>query len=146
MKIGKKIQTFPDTRNTDKPLSFKTSSQFGDVLQNSHKQFSSERLNQLLGEIDKQGTRLSNAQTVKDLQLYKKLIKDFVKEAISFGMQLSENKNWNQQGQARTHILVKQVDEQLMNLTDQILNKEKKQIEVLNKIGEIHGLLINLYT
>lgn len=146
MKIGKNMQTFRDARIQDKPLLMKSSTQFGDVLQNSHKQFSSERLNQLLGEIEKQGNRLNAAQTVKDLQLYKKLIKDFVKEAINFGMELSQNKDWNRHGQARTHTLVKEVDQQLMELTDQILNKEKKQIDILNKIGEIHGLLINLYT
>lgn len=146
MKISKTIQTFPDTRIQDKPLSIKTSAHFEDMLQNSNRKFSSERLNQLLGEIESQGKRLSTAQTVKDLHQYKNLIKDFVKEAINFGMQLSQNKNWDQQGHARTHTLVKQVDQQLIELTDHILNKEKKQIDVLNKIGEIHGLLINLYT
>jgi uncharacterized protein YaaR (DUF327 family) len=145
MKIRQEHRVIPDSKIIDKQTPFKTSAKFDDMLHNYNKTFSTARLDNLLVEIDKQGRRLNSVQTLKDLQLYKKLIKDFVKEAVEFGMELSHNKNWNQHGQARSYTLVKQIDEQLMDLTNQIISSEKKQIDILKKIGEINGLLINLY-
>ncbi len=42
--------------------------------------------------------------------------------------------------------IVKQIDEKLMELTEQMMNQEEKSIQILGLIGEIKGLLINLYT
>lgn len=42
--------------------------------------------------------------------------------------------------------IVKEVDEKLLELTEVMMNQEKKAVNILGLIGEIKGLLINLYT
>ena len=41
---------------------------------------------------------------------------------------------------------VETIDVRLVELSEVILNKEKSSLEILEMIGEIKGLLINLYT
>lgn len=41
--------------------------------------------------------------------------------------------------------VVQVVDEKLVELTEEVMSKEKNSLNILGKIGEIKGLLINIY-
>ncbi|MQR93934.1 YaaR family protein [Fictibacillus phosphorivorans] len=146
MKIGQDIRPILDTKQNDGKMGKKTSISFGEAVSKQSEKLHSEQLTRLLGDIENQGKRLLQSQTVRDLQLYKNLVQRFVKEAVDFGMQLKQNKSWNEQGRSRTLKLVKEVDEHLIELTEAVLSQEKESITLLDRIGEIKGLLVNLYT
>ncbi|RZT13032.1 YaaR family protein [Fictibacillus sp. BK138] len=146
MKIGQDIRPVLDTKQNEGKLGKKTSLSFGETVSKQSEKLHSEQLTRLLGDIETQGKRLLQSQTVRDLQLYKNLVQRFVKEAVNFGMQLKQNKSWNEQGRSRTLKLVKEIDEQLIQVTEAVLSQEKDSISLLDKIGEIKGLLVNLYT
>ncbi|ANC75367.1 hypothetical protein ABE65_000155 [Fictibacillus phosphorivorans] len=146
MKIGQDIRPILDTKQNDGKMGKKTSISFGEAVSKQSEKLHSEQLTRLLGDIENQGKRLLQSQTVRDLQLYKNLVQRFVKEAVDFGMQLKQNKSWNEQGRSRTLKLVKEVDEHLIELTEAVLSQEKDSITLLDRIGEIKGLLVNLYT
>ncbi|KZE68091.1 hypothetical protein AWM68_16930 [Fictibacillus phosphorivorans] len=146
MKIGQDIRPVLETKQNDGKTGKKSSLSFGEAVSKQSEKLQSEQLTRLLGDIENQGKRLLHSQTVRDLQLYKNLVQRFVKEAVDFGMQLKQNKSWNEQGRSRTLSLVKEVDEQLILLTEAVLCQEKEPITLLDKIGEIKGLLVNLYT
>jgi uncharacterized protein YaaR (DUF327 family) len=61
-------------------------------------------------------------------------------------MNLKQSHTWNQFGEGRKLNIVETIDKQLVELTDDYITKEKPSIDILGKIGEIKGLLINLYT
>jgi uncharacterized protein len=146
MKIGQDIRPVLDTKQNEGKLGKKTSLSFGETVSKQSEKLHSEQLTRLLSDIETQGKRLLQSQTVRDLQLYKNLVQRFVKEAVNFGMQLKQNKSWNEQGRSRTLKLVKEIDEQLIQITEAVLSQEKDSISLLDKIGEIKGLLVNLYT
>ncbi|WNB92053.1 YaaR family protein [Bacillus sp. NEB1478] len=146
MKIGQDIRPVLDTKHNDGKADKKPSISFGETMSKQSDKLQSEQLTRLLGDIEAQGKRLLQSQTVRDLQLYKNLVQRFVKEAVDFGMQLKQNKSWNEQGRSRTLKLVKEVDEGLIQVTEMVLSQEKESIHLLDKIGEIKGLLVNLYT
>ncbi|MCM3734194.1 YaaR family protein [Fictibacillus nanhaiensis] len=146
MKIGQDIRPILETKQNDGKAGKKTSLSFGEAVSKQSEKLQSEQLTRLLGDIETQGKRLLQSQTVRDLQLYKNLVQRFVKEAVNFGMQLKQNKSWNEQGRSRTLKLVKEIDEQLIQITEAVLSQEKDSITLLDKIGEIKGLLVNLYT
>lgn len=146
MKIGQDIRPVLDTKQSEGKVGKKTSLSFGETVSKQSEKLHSEQLTRLLGDIETQGKRLLQSQTVRDLQLYKNLVQRFVKEAVNFGMQLKQNKSWNEQGRSRTLKLVKEIDEQLIQVTEAVLSQEKDSISLLDKIGEIKGLLVNLYT
>jgi uncharacterized protein len=146
MKIGQDIRPVLDTKQNEGKTGKKSSLSFGETVTKQSEKLHSEQLTRLLGDIETQGKRLLQSQTVRDLQLYKNLVQRFVKEAVNFGMQLKQNKSWNEQGRSRTLKLVKEIDEQLIQITEAVLSQEKDSISLLDKIGEIKGLLVNLYT
>lgn len=119
---------------------------FSAVVQKQDQKMQFDTLNKLLVSIEGAGDRLERSRTFKDLAKYKSLVKKFVKEAVNFGMELKQSQSWNQYGQTRQLKTVKTIDEKLVELTDQVMNKEKDSISILGQIGEIKGLLINLYT
>jgi len=59
---------------------------------------------------------------------------------------LKQSHSWNQYGQGRSLKIVETIDDKLVELTEGVLEKEESSIDLLGKIGEIKGLLINLYT
>ena len=59
---------------------------------------------------------------------------------------LKQSHTWNRFGEGRKLKIVETIDEKLVELAEEILNQEKSSIDLLDKIGEIKGLLINLYT
>ena len=48
-------------------------------------------------------------------------------------------------GEGRRLKIVETIDEKLIELAEDLLNEEKTSVDLLAKIGEIKGLLINLY-
>jgi len=119
---------------------------FTGVMEKYNQKLQAESLNKLLADIDNAGERLLRSRNFKELAKYKALVKRFVKEAVDFGMDLQQSQSWNQYGQSRSLKTVQTIDHQLIQLTEDVVNKEKEAIDVLGRIGEIKGLLINLYT
>ncbi|UFJ40518.1 YaaR family protein [Brevibacillus humidisoli] len=147
MKIGERLQP---TFDTFKGADLKKAAQvdklsFGDLVKSEHQRLSQERLNQLLQEIDKQAQLLARSRSVRDFYAYKNLVKRFMEEAVKYGVALEDRRGVNRRGRSRLYKIVKQVDEQLLLLADELLEEQGATIDLLARIGEIRGMLINLY-
>ena len=124
----------------------KESVSFSEVMSKGRKQQNYERLTGMMKEIEGQGKLLAESRTIDNLRKYKKLVKDFMEEAVSNGLQLEEQRGFNRRGRTKVYKIVKEVDSKLIELTNAVLDKEKKGLDALSLVGEIHGLLINIYT
>lgn len=119
---------------------------FQEVIGNNRQQMIHEKLTKLVHEIETQGKKLSENRTVDELRKYKKLVKNFMEEAVQHGLQLEEQRGFNRRGRTKIYKIVKEVDKKLIDLTNTVLDKEKTSLDILNKVGEVKGLLINMYT
>lgn len=119
---------------------------FQEVMSKGRTNVVYERLTKLVSEIEDQGKVLAEKRTVDHLRKYKKLVKEFMDDAIKNGLQLEEQRGFNRRGRTKIYKIVKEVDSKLIDLTNSVLNKEKSSLDILNKVGEIKGLLINIYT
>jgi uncharacterized protein YaaR (DUF327 family) len=146
MKINQDIRLNTDKIRSEQKIAGNTSLKFNELVQKQDQKMQMGQLQSLLKDIESAGERLSRSRTFKDLSKYKTLVKKFVKEAVDFGMDLKQSHSWNQYGQGRSLKIVETIDEKLVDLTEGILEKEGNSIDLLGKIGEIKGLLINLYT
>lgn len=123
----------------------KTTDSFSNVMRKSQTKLHLDSLNQLMSRLETQGQRLAAQKTLENLTDYKKVVKQFVGEALQFGMQLSEKQSFNHHGGMKSHQLVEIVDQTLLDLQEEVLHKEEHGMDVLRLIGEMKGLLINLY-
>jgi len=119
---------------------------FGNLVQSQTQKLQQTELQRLMSDITLQGDRLARYRSFKDLVKFKRLIKRFLEEAVSSGMDLQKSLSFSYTGSSRNLTLVKQIDEKLIELTEEIMSQEKKTVDLLGLIGEIKGLLINLYT
>lgn len=146
MKISQDMRPIVDKRKVEQRQVSSEKQQFHTLLLKEGHQLHKDRLHALLAEIQGQGERLARSRTAKELHQYKRLIERFVKEAVDFGMELKHTGGWNHSGRMESHTLVEKVDKELLALTEMVLEEGKDSLDILGKIGEIEGLLINLYT
>ncbi|MGV3489130.1 MAG: YaaR family protein [Tuberibacillus sp.] len=143
IKIDQDRGTIHERRSPMKMVE-KTSTPFKSFVQSQRHEKEAEMFQALLAEVDEQGRRLAKSRTVRDLQLYKRLIKDFLQKAVSYGLELSQSQSWFDPDQP-IQTIVKQIDERLIDLTDEVLKAGSEPIRILSALDEIKGLLINLY-
>lgn len=124
----------------------KGSIQFQSVMDQERSQVTYDRLSKKVKEIEEQGKKLTDNQTVDNLRKYKKMVRDFLKDAVENGLELAEDFGFNHRGSTRTYRLVKEVDKKLIDLTKEVLDNEKSALNIASLVGEIKGMLINIYT
>jgi uncharacterized protein YaaR (DUF327 family) len=117
---------------------------FSDIMQQQDEKFTQEQLSKMVQQITLQGDRLSRAMTVRELLQYKLLIKQFLEETARRGVNLRDTKGWDRRGRSKRYKLLEEIDLELLSLADELLENEQGRIEILHKIGEIRGMLINL--
>ena len=144
MKISQEIHTKID----QKPLrKVETSRENFDQIVQSHTQkLKDQELEKLIQDITKQGEKLARFRSFRDLAKFKRMIKQFLEETVYNGYRLNESRNFNMNSYSHKLTTVKKIDEKLVQLTEDLLDQEKKTVDLLGLIGEIRGLLINLYT
>lgn len=119
---------------------------FTEVMHKKKSDVLFERFQAMAQQIEAQGKKLAESQTVEDLKQYKKLVKQFLDDAVKNSLQLEEQRGFSRGGRSKIYKLVKEVDQKLVELTNAVLEKEKKGLDLLGLVGEIQGLIINIYT
>lgn len=127
--------------NVAKPVQTKN---FSDVMQQQGEQASKEELNRKFRDIQLQGDRLAHSMTIRELKAYRLMVKKFLEETVRRGVSMKESRGWDRRGRGRRYNLLDEVDATLLAMADELLETEQGKIELLQKIGEIRGMLINL--
>lgn len=116
---------------------------FNDVFQQHGQQKTIDELNRQIKDIQQQGDRLAKSMTVRELAIYRNMIKRFLEETARRGVILKETKGWDRRGRGKRYKLLEEIDAALLNLADDLLDSEQGRIDLLGRVGEIRGLLIN---
>jgi uncharacterized protein len=119
---------------------------FTEVMSKKRENALYEKFSTLAKDIENQGKVLSESRTVEDLKKYKKMVKSFLEEAVNNALQLENQRGFNRRGRTKVYKIVKEVDSKLVDLTNEVLNKQQKGLNILNMVGEVQGLLVNIYT
>jgi uncharacterized protein YaaR (DUF327 family) len=118
---------------------------FSDTLKQHHEQATMQELNRIMEQIQLQADRLSKSMTVRELRQYKLLVKKFLEETARQGIAIKDTKGWDRRGRGKRYKLLEEIDAQLTALADELLENEQGRIDLLQKIGEIRGMLINYF-
>lgn len=104
------------------------------------------RLQGLMEEITMQGERLYKRRDVRDMKHYRGLIKSFMNEVVSRSHSFSRENFLDKKGRHRVYGIIRLVDETLDELAKELMKDEQDNIAILGKIGEIRGLLLDIFT
>ncbi len=104
------------------------------------------RLQSLMEEITMEGEKLAKRRDVKDMRHYRGLVKDFLNEVVSRSHSFSRENFLDRRGRHRVYGIIRLVDENLDQLAQELMKDEKDNLAILNKIGEIRGLLLDIFT
>ena len=105
-----------------------------------------DRLNLMMEEIVMQGDKITKRMDVKDMRRYRALIKDFMNETVNRSHKFSRENFLDRRGRHRVYGIVRLVDGKLDELAQELMKEEKDEIAILAKVGEIRGLLLDIFT
>ena len=147
MKVKKsnKIGKVNKLKNKKIPIEDTNKISFIEILASTEDDKMREALSEVLEKINKKGKELISKRTVENLLEYKKMVKNFVEEAVDFGLKVNARRGYGLSGRTKILRTVSTIDERLIELTDIILKQEAKGMRLLEKVGQIEGLLINIF-
>ena len=99
-----------------------------------------ERLTNLMAEITTEGEKLAKKRDVKDMRHYRGLVKEFLNEVVTRSHSFSRENFLDRRGRHRVYGII------LDQLAQELMKDEKDNLAILNKIGEIRGLLLDIFT
>ena len=104
------------------------------------------RLQTLMEEITMQGDRLAKRRDVKDMKHYRRLVKEFMNEVVTHSHAFSRENFLDRRGRHRVYGIIRLVDENLDSLAQELMKDEQDHLAILGTIGEIRGLLLDIFT
>ncbi len=105
-----------------------------------------EKLTTLLNDIVTQGKLLSEHMDIRDMKRYRGLVKDFLNEVVNRSHKFSRENFLDRRGRHRVYGMIKLVDEKMDELATALVQDEMDHINILNRVDEIRGLLLDIIT
>lgn len=103
------------------------------------------QLKVMVEEITQQGSRISKHMDIRDMKKYRSLIKSFLNEVLSRSHEFSRENFLDRRGRHRVYGIIRKIDDTLDALAAELVKDEKDHIKILSTIGEIRGLLLDIF-
>lgn len=105
-----------------------------------------DRLTNMMQDIQQQGKLIGKKHDIRDMQRYRKLIKEFLNEVVTRSHTFTRENFLDRKGRHRVYGIVRLVNENLDALTQELFKEEKDNIAIMGRIGDIEGLLLDIFT
>ena len=89
---------------------------------------------------------MSEHMDIRDMKRYRGLVKDFLNEVVNRSHKFSRENFLDRRGRHRVYGMIKLVDERMDELATALVQDERDHIDILNKVDEIRGLLLDIIT
>lgn len=104
------------------------------------------KVDALMKDITLQGKCIAEHMDIRDLKHYRGLIKDFLNEVVYRSHKFSRENFLDRRGRHRVYGIIRLIDSNLDELASELVSDEKDHIAILERIGEIEGLLLDIFT
>ena len=102
------------------------------------------KLDMLAEQIFEQGKKVEKRTNIKELIAYKRLISDFLNEYMNNSYKFSKQSSLDKKGRYKVYSIIKKINQELDNLAEDILDDQKGNFNVLQRLDDIRGLLLDL--
>ena len=104
------------------------------------------KVESLMMDITTQGERIARHMDIRDLKRYRGLVKEFLNEVVYRSHKFSRENFLDRRGRHRVYGIIRKIDENLDALAEELVADEKDHLAILSRIGEIEGLLLDIFT
>jgi uncharacterized protein len=118
---------------------------FAETLQKKGEADLDTRLARLMSQINQQGEQLGKNMDIKELKQYKRLITEFMDEVVNSSLKYTKQNQFDRRGRHKVYAMVKKVNAKVEELSREFLKEEKDNIKILDSIGTIKGMLLDIY-
>lgn len=105
-----------------------------------------EKLTSLMKDIGLQGDKIAKHMDIQDMKKYRSLVKEFLNEVVSNSHEFSRENFLDRRGRHRVYGIIRLVNQSMDDLAGELIKDEKDHITILDKVGEIKGLLLDIST
>ncbi len=103
-----------------------------------------EQAQSLLDEVHQRGDTLKREMTLAALEDYKSAVQAFLRCVVEHGVELVETSSGAHVMNRKRFTLVSVVDAKLERLAAGMVATQRDQLDILERVAEINGLLVNL--
>jgi uncharacterized protein YaaR (DUF327 family) len=107
-------------------------------------EFSQEGLEALLDEVHETGDALKEKASVDLVQSYKKAVRDFVHYVVERSFAVEQKTSGRNILKRNAYFRISVIDESLEKLAAEILRNQRDNLEILRRVDEINGMLVDL--
>lgn len=137
IKPSSQVQSVKSTASSDDSFKFT-------LISNIEEKDLQEKLGNMMQEITEQGEKIAKHMDIKDMRKYRQLVKDFLNEVVNRSHKFSRENFLDRRGRHRVYGIVKLVDKNLDELAGELVKEEKNHIEIVGRINDIRGLLLDI--
>ena len=102
------------------------------------------RLATMIDRIAIQGKKISDHMDIKDIREYRAMIAEFITEVVTYSHKFSRENFLDKRGRHRVYGIVRLIDQNLDELAQELLKSEKNHLAILERMGDIRGLLLDI--
>ena len=137
IKASSQIQSVKSTASSDDSFKFT-------LISNIEEKDLQEKLGNMMQEITEQGEKIAKHMDIKDMRKYRELVKGFLNEVVNRSHKFSRENFLDRRGRHRVYGIVKLVDKNLDELAGELDKEEKNHLEIVGRIDDIRGLLLDI--
>ena len=105
-----------------------------------------ERINEMVMNIQQQGNKIATHMDIRDIKVYRQLISEFINEVTVNSHKFSRENTIDKRGRHRVYGIIRNINSNLDDIARELMKSEKNSVAILNKIGEINGLVLDITT
>lgn len=137
IKASSQIQSVKNTASSDDSFKFT-------LISNIEEKDLQEKLGNMMQEITEQGEKIAKHMDIKDMRKYREFVKGFLNEVVNRSHKFSRENFLDRRGRHRVYGIVKLVDKNLDELAGELVKEEKNHLEIVGRIDDIRGLLLDI--
>ena len=103
-------------------------------------------LEELLDEVHASGSDLLEAQSLEAIKRYRGAVKGFLALVLARMLSLEQNSSAAGVAKRKRFMQIRVVDQKLERLVAELLASQHRQLDILGRVNEIGGLLVDLLT
>lgn len=104
-----------------------------------------EHVKDLIVQIEAQGERLGKKADMGEMQKYREMITKLLNETVSNGFAFEKEGKLGMNGRSKIFATIKRINKKLDDMTQKLLEDQQKNINLLDDIDDIRGLLVDMY-